>query len=206
LQAQGTADQSDTKSQLQQLLIQFGLVPGDFQDKLGSLDDTIRALIAKNTESGISQYARMLEGKGDVQRETMNRLSSRGLGRSGAKGYRLRRNQLDFERLFSDAVASVLGNANSLQSGYAGREYGRQMSLSQMLSQLFSSYRPGGGGGGGGVYTPQVQSQQIPTFSTGWNAQPSGSLPGYTVGQPTATSPRYTNPLFGGQGGRPITD
>jgi hypothetical protein len=74
VQAEGAADLADTKAAIQQLLVQFGYIPGDYQDKLGSLDDTIRQLIAKNTESGISQYARMLEAKGDSLRETTSRL------------------------------------------------------------------------------------------------------------------------------------
>ncbi len=142
LQAAQAADLADTKSQIQNLLVQFGLVPGSFQDKYGAVNDTIRNLIKQNTESGISQYARMLEGKQDAQRGTVSGLASRGLLRSGAKGYQLRRNTLNFDRTLSDAMNAVLGNVNQFQSGYANREYQRQQSLAQFLQQLAQSYRP----------------------------------------------------------------
>lgn len=177
--AADAADLSDTKSQIQQLLIQFGLVPGNYKDKLGALDDTIRQLIEKNTKSGISQYARLLEGKDDIRRETIGRLSSKGLLRSGSKGYRLRRNQLDYDRTLSDSLSAVLGNANQLQSGYAGRASSRQQGLASFLEQLFSSWRPSGGGGVAAptaprtvaapqyqtpVYAPAASQPNVPFF------------------------------------------
>lgn len=142
IQAAQAADLSSMKSQLQQLLIQFGLVPEGFQDKYGALDDTIRQLIQKNTDTGVSQYARLLESKADAQRNAIQNLAARGLSRSGAKGYALRRGGLDFNRAQSDALSQVLGSANSLQSGYASREMDRQNGLANLLAQLASSYRP----------------------------------------------------------------
>lgn len=142
INAAQAADLADTKAAIQQLLIQFGMVPGNFDDKLGALDETIRELIRQNTESGISQYARMLEGKEDAQREAISGLASRGLLRSGAKGYRLRRNATTFDRSLSDSIASLLGGVNQAQSGYAGREFQRQQSLSQLLASLMAAWRP----------------------------------------------------------------
>lgn len=200
--AASAADLADTKGAIQQLMVQFGLIPGNFQDKLGALDDTIRQLIDQNTKSGISQYARLLEGKSDIQRETINRLSARGLSRSGAKGYRLRRNTLDFERTLSDSIQAVLANVGGLQSGYASREYGRQMNLSQFLAQLFSGWRGGGGGGGGGAspvpqaapVAPPWQQNPNPTWASGGPGTP--TIGGGVVGgfNPSVTS------LGGGSG------
>lgn len=146
IDAANAADLANTRSQLQQLLIQFGLVPEGFQDKYGALDDTIRALIKKNTDTGISAYARLLESKEDARRAALQNLASRGLSRSGAKGYALRRGTLDFDRAFSDSLNQILGNANSLQSGYAGRQMERQNGLAGLLAQLAASFNFGGGG------------------------------------------------------------
>lgn len=181
-QAAQAADLADTKSQLQQLLIQFGMVPGNFQDKYGALDDTIRQLIQKNTESGISQYARLLQGKQDVQRDTVNQLASRGLSRSGAKGFALNRNQLDYDRTLSDSLNAVLGNSNQLQSGYAGRELQRQQGLSQFLAQLMANWRPTSASSS--PLVPQPPSVPQPS-------QPQFTAPGFQngvtrVGQPGA--------------------
>lgn len=148
IQAAQAADLSSMKSQLQQLLIQFGLVPEGFQDKYGALDDTIRQLIQKNTDTGVSQYARLLESKADAQRNAIQNLAARGLSRSGAKGYALRRGGLDFNRAQSDALSQVLGRANELQGGYASREMERQSGLAQLLAQLASTWS-------GSRYTPR---------------------------------------------------
>jgi hypothetical protein len=207
IQAAQAADMADTKSQLQQLLIQFGLVPEGFQDKMGALDETIRQLIAKNTESGISQYARLLEGKGDAQRETLGQLGSKGLLRSGARGKALRKGDLNFERTFADSIAAVMGNANSLQSGYAGREMGRQNSLAQYLAQIMGSMRSFGGGGGGlrpSQYTPEPP----PVFQSAAGPSPyqptstggaGGNQPGYYQGGALFATPEQNkdiNPIF----------
>jgi hypothetical protein len=195
--AMSAADLAETKAQLQQMLIQFGLVPGNYQDKLGSLDDTIRQLISKNTESGISQYARMMEGKEDTQRGTLQELAKSGLLRSGAKGHKMRRNQLNFDRLFSDAVNAVMGSANILQSGYAGREMSRQQQLSQFLASLFSGSRMGSSGPGGRFITqPQQQPTPQPQFNLEqaqqyWQSDPA----------PTYTSPTSGQQWYGGFGG-----
>lgn len=195
-QAQQTADLSDTKSQIQQILIQLGLIPGNYVDKLGALDDTIRQLIEQNTQSGISQYARMLEAKSDVQRETVGNLAARGLSRSGAKGHRLRRNQLNFDRNFSDALTAVLSNIGQLQSGYANREFGRQMNLSQFLASLMSSWRPSTSS----FSVPQVQQQAQPAYSA-------PSLPGPTgTTQIGGTTYNYYRPPTSGGGGRFLVD
>jgi hypothetical protein len=176
LQAQQAADLAGTKSQLQQLLIGFGLIPDGFQDQMGALDDTIKALIAKNTESGISQYARILQGKQDTQRESISGLGARGLLRSGAKGYKMRRNQLSFDQILADALSAVLGNASSLQSGYASRELQRQTDLSSWLAQLAQSYQPPRSSSPGPRPPAQPDysnfdpftNQQSPSILSGW--------------------------------------
>jgi hypothetical protein len=160
LQAAQAADLANTKSALQQLLIQFGLVPEGFQDKYGALDDTIRQLIQKNTDTGVSQYARLMESKTDARNAAIANLAKRGLTRSGAKGYALRRGSLDFNRALSDAMGQVLGNANQLQGGYAQRDLERQSGLASLLAQLAAAWRPAYTSGRGGGYVPQAP--QVP--------------------------------------------
>lgn len=195
IQAAQAADLANTKSQLQQLLIQFGLVPQGFQDKYGALDDTIKQLIQKNTDTGVSQYARLLEQKSDAQRSALQSLAARGLSRSGSKGYALRRGTLDFNRTLSDALSSVLGNANQLQGGYASREMDRQSGLSQLLAQLASSYRPSFSTGGYGGYVPQPP--QIPAQAPA--PAPTFSAPGFThMGVGVPNDQGYAVPTGGG--------
>jgi len=194
LQAAQAADLSGTKSALQQLLIAFGLVPEGFQDKYGALDDTIKQLIQKNTDTGVSQYARLMESKTDARNAAIANLAKRGLTRSGAKGYALRRGTLDFDRSLSDALSGVLGQANQLQGGYASREMERQGNLASLLAQLSSSWRPSYSTGGGG-YVPQIpQVQQAappPSPEVYWNSNPT----------PTYTNEATGTNWYGGFGG-----
>lgn len=111
--AQGAADRSSTKAAIQQALIGFGLVPDNFKDELGALDDTTRALIQKNTDTGISGYARLLQAAKDEEVASLNALASKGLRRSGAKGNKLRRLQLKKDQTTQDAIAALLQEAGS---------------------------------------------------------------------------------------------
>jgi hypothetical protein len=175
LQAQKQAEEASTKGMLQKLLIGFGMVPEGFEDKLGVLDDLTKNLIAQNTGSGISQYARMLEAKGDNTKALIGRLSHTGLRRSGTKGAKLRKGQLDYDRLLSDSLQEVLNSISGAYGNMANNEQARQMQLLQALQNSQGNYwsgsgsttQSGGGGGGGGGTQP--------------GAQPA---PTYTIGQP----------------------
>lgn len=159
LQAQSAGDLANTKAAIQKALIAYGLVPATgFDDKLGALDEATKNLVAKNTESGISYYARLLEQKRDNLRSINSRLSASGLRRSGAKGYKLRRSQLDADRAFQDSLSELLGQIGNMYSGYAGNEANRQMQLLQALQNSQGNFWSGAGssvggssvGGGGG--------------------------------------------------------
>ena len=180
LDAQGVAEAANTRSSIQQALISFGLVPEGFRDKMNALDDLTKNLIAKNTESGISSYARLLQGKTDSIKDLVNRLSSRGLRRSGSKGFGLRRGQLDFDRVFQDSLSQLLGYTGGLYSTYANNKYNRQLQLAQTLFQLAQQYGgSGGGGGGGGGGGSQLSAPAPP-------GPPSGYLdPSNTYGGPS---------------------
>lgn len=149
------ADAAARRGAIQQALIGWGLVPEGFQDKYGDVDDLTRQLAGKNTASGISTHARMLQARADAIRQFSRGLSARGLRRSGAKGYGLRRRQLQFDQNYADALQKLLGYTGGLYSQFAGNEYQRQLQLANALayaSQNLGDY--GGGGGGGGSSTP----------------------------------------------------
>lgn len=143
--AGGLADAANTRAAIQQALVGFGFVPGGFKDKLGALDATTRALIQKNTDTGISGYARLLEGRSEGIKGLVNRLQARGLRRSGAKGYGLRKNQLDFDRNFADAVANLLGQTGGMYSQYAQNEAARQQQLANAMAWVYQNYYTGQG-------------------------------------------------------------
>jgi len=184
LGASSSADASAQKAALQRALIDFGVVPAGFQDKFGSLDDLTRGLIGKNTQSGVSAYARLLENRNEGIRNLISRLNAKGLRRSGARGYGLNKLQLGFDRDFSDAVSKLLGFAGDAYSQYAEREYGRQRDAASQLGSALDwaaqNYPASGTGGapagasgyaggtgtfsGSGVGTPliNVGGYQIP--------------------------------------------
>ncbi|GIV03985.1 MAG: hypothetical protein KatS3mg015_2815 [Fimbriimonadales bacterium] len=129
--AQGAAEAAAMRSAIQQMLIGMGLVPQGFKDKFGALDKTTKALVEKNTATGISTYARLLEQKRQNIKNLINRLNARGLRRSGARGYGLRKIQLDADRSLSDVVSRLLGDIGGMYSQYTGNEYARQAALIQ---------------------------------------------------------------------------
>lgn len=150
--AQGASEQAAMRSALQQMLIGYGLVPENFEDKFGALDDVTRKLIQKNTDTGISTMARLREQRMLGNRDLINRLNARGLRRSGAKGYGLRKNQLGFDRDFADSLSQLMGQVGSKYSQYASNDSARQMALMQAAMQYFS-------GSTGSSWSPPPSSQ-----------------------------------------------
>ena len=163
------ADSAARKSAIQQALIQFGIVPEGFQDKYGDVDANTRSLATANTSSGISAFARLKQALADSQRDASRRLAAKGLRRSGARGYALRKNQLGYDQNYSDAVGKLLGYTSGLYSNYANNAYGRQMGLSSALGSAINNMS--------GWYTPPAVSSQ----AYGGIAPSGGS--GYLFGQ-----------------------
>lgn len=144
-QAAETADSAARKAAIQQALIQFGLVPEGFTDKYGDVDDTVRNLAQQNTSSGISAIARLQQALQDAQRNSSRQLAAKGLRRSGARGYQMRKNQLGYDQSYSDAVNQLLGGINKTYGDFAQGQYNRSMSLAQALQSAIgnmSSYMP----------------------------------------------------------------
>ena len=176
--SQGAAEAGSTRDSIRQALIQYGLVPRNFQDKLGALDDTTRSLIGKATESGVSVHARLLEQRQQAIRDLVTRLTARGLRRSGAKGYGLRKKQLDFDRQQSDAMNQLLGNVNSMYLNYGMGEFGRQQQLANAFGQIFQNFSGGGGGGGSSNFGPLSPTPgQYADLTAGRTGISAGPLP-----------------------------
>ena len=192
LQAQAQAEAASTKGMLQKLLIGFGMVPEGFEDKLGVLDDLTKELIHKNTSSGISQYARLLEAKGDNTKALIGRLSNTGLRRSGAKGAKLRKGQLDYDRLLSDSLQEVLSQVSGAYGNMATNEQQRQMQLLSALQNSQGNYWSGSGSSQQAPYTPPAYSNPVVNAGT-WaeGIDTGGYVPGSGVitdfGNPTQT-------------------
>jgi hypothetical protein len=168
LESQSQAERAGTIEQMRQALIAYGVVPQGFQDEMGALDDTTRQLIEKNTQTGISGYARMKEAKDDAMRQMLAQLSGKGLRRSGAKGFLGRRAQLNWDRQSADATAALLSNLGGLKKTFAQGEAARKQQLMQaMFNQSPSS-----------AYNAFQASQ--PKQEPNW----------YQVSTPTATVPQ----------------
>jgi hypothetical protein len=193
LQSQSAADLANTKAAIQKALIAFGLVPATgFDDKLGALDEATKNLIKQNTDSGISYYARLLEQKKDNLRSATSRLSSSGLRRSGAKGYKLRRAQLDADRTFQDSLSELMGQIGNMYSGYAGNEANRQMQLLQAIQNAQGNFWTGAGssvsapgGAPSPSFTPAWQGTWAEGIDTGGYVPGSGVITDYGSNQPT---------------------
>ena len=140
------ADAAARRASIQQALISFGLVPEGFQDKYGDIDPLTRELADKNTSSGLSTRARLLEARSDAIKSFSRGLSAKGLRRSGAKGYGLRRRQLDFDRSYSDSLGKLLGYTGGLYNQFASNEYQRQLGLAGALANASQSLGDYGNG------------------------------------------------------------
>lgn len=136
------SDAAQRRQNIQQSLIAFGMVPEGLKDQYGDVDQGTRDAIAKNTSSGISTYARLLDARRESQTALKNRLNAHGLFRSGAKGHGLRKSQLDFDRSLADVMAQLMGNINSFNSSYANNELARQQALASALAQAYQNYIP----------------------------------------------------------------
>lgn len=187
--AQGAAEAAGMRDSIRQMLIGMGLVPEGFQDKFGALDDATRALINKNTETGISTYARLNEQKKLGLKDLINRLNSRGLRRSGARGYGLRKNQLNYDRNLSDVLSQLMQQVGGMYSNYSANEYARQAALIQAAMNYYS-------GGGGSSYTPGPSS-----FNTGNPLADSIYNSSYGVGADWFAPLANSNLGNGGSGG-----
>jgi len=185
--AQGAAEAAGMRDSIRQMLIGLGLAPANFQDKFGALDPTTRALIQKNTDTGISTYARLNEQKGLGIKDLINRLNARGLRRSGARGYGLRKNQLNYDRNLSDVISQLMQQVGGMYSGYSQNEYARQAALIQAAMNYYggsynsssnnpASSNPGasgpsgmtGGSPTGGTYNEMGDTYPIYDFGGGW--------------------------------------
>jgi len=200
MEAQNAAQESSTRDMLRQILIQTGVIPDGFQDKLGVLDEVTRNLIAGNTAQGISQIARLTEGFNDQKTSDINQLAARGLGRSGAKGFKLRRASLAFDRNKADLLAAASGKINQGLGDLAQGQFGRQQSLAQFLASLAQSYRPNNYSGpqyqtrvaAPPPPSPEEQRQQAINY---WQSNPA----------PTYTSPTTGQQWYGGVNGTEST-
>ena len=141
-QAQSQAEQANLRSGIQQMLIGMGLVPQGFDDKFGALDATTKALIQKNTDTGISTYARLREALGDNNRNITSRLTSKGLRRSGARGHAMRRGQLGFDRNLSDFMSQFMGDVGSKYGQFSNNEYARQLQLINAAMSNWGNWSP----------------------------------------------------------------
>lgn len=189
-QAAEAADAAFRKQAIQQMLIQFGIVPANFNDQYGDIDQTTRDLAAANTNSGISAAARLQQALKDANTKASRELAARGLRRSGEKGYQLRRNQLGYDQSYSDAVQKLLGGAASAYQGFAQNQYGRQMSLAQALQSAinnmstFGGYRPSSSTGGGWS-APSGALSSGSGWSPSESANPWNEYTGNTIGSGT---------------------
>ena len=168
--AGGAADAASRRSAIQQALIGWGEVPGDFKDRYGDIDELTRSLASKNTLTGISTKARLLQARADAIRQFSRSLSARGLRRWGAKGYGLRRRQLQFDQGYADELSKLLGYTGNLYSQFGQNEYQRQLALANALAYASSQMGGygGGGGGGSGARDPNTPYSNpfLPDYST----------------------------------------
>jgi hypothetical protein len=161
------------KAALQQMIVQFGLVPSGFTDTYGDIDQTTRDLATQNTSSGVSMMARLKQALSDANRASTGQLTAKGLRRSGTRGYQLRKNQLGYDTSYFDALQSLLGNSNNLFANFAQGAYARQVDLASALANALNSIRytptyntpsapritsTDNGGGGGGYSAPAFQN------------------------------------------------
>lgn len=144
LQAAGASDAAQRRQNIQQALIAFGMDPSQagFKDPYGDVDQGTRDLIKKNTDSGISMYARLLDAKDQDRKALLNRIGAKGLFRSGAKGYGLRRKQLEYDRGLADQLATLAQNLGNFTNSFASNEAARQQSLASALANAYQSYVP----------------------------------------------------------------
>ncbi len=203
------ADAASRRTAIQQAVIGWGDAPEGFSDKFGDVDQLTRDLASKNTSTGISTKARLLQARTDAIRKFTRSLSARGLRRSGAKGYGLRRRQLEFDQGYADALSKLLGYTGSTYSQFGQNEYQRQLALANALayaSQSLGAYGGASGTGGGGGYTTPTYDKNYSVanyLGTGGGGGTSAASYLYTGLSSGSGKTDYgtSTPTYGGSGG-----
>jgi hypothetical protein len=167
LAAESAADSANRAASVQRALIQYGLVP-DFgasatslgldPTSLGYLQSDItpgtKTLAEKNTSEGLSIYARLQKVHKDQIRAIKNALAARGMAASGAMGYQLGEEALQYKQQLTDSEQQLLQYIMGAISAFTGAERGRQRTLAQYMmdaaQRQAGMYGDAGGGSGGG--------------------------------------------------------
>lgn len=186
LDAQNVGDAASMRDSIRQMLIAMGVVPEGFKDQMGVINDPTLELIKKNTQAGLSTQAQLDEQKLMGIKNAINRLSARGLRRSGARGHALRKNQLAYDRNRSDVMSRLMQQIGGMYQGYNSNVYGRQAQLINMAMQLAQqysgSYGSTYGGGGGGGQTTQASAPAYSQVADPGTFGSSQTEPAYNMG------------------------
>ena len=184
LSAESASDSANRKVAIDKALAQFGMVP-DFLSQAGSLglnpdtlkflqsdvDQSTRDLANKNTQEGLSIYARLQKQNQDNIRNIKRALAARGMAASGESGHQLGEEALRFKQDMTDNEQKLLDYITGVVSAFTQAERGRTrdkanglMSATERALQLYGMSGDGGsssaGGGAGPLqYSSGAQSE-----------------------------------------------
>ena len=131
LTAQGIADKASRDAAMRRAVIEFGFIPDLAPGALDPatlkalshvVDPTTRELARKNTEAGLSIWARLQDALSQTQKRVVDSLGARGMFRSGETGYGLGRAQLQADQERSDAMMRTLDYLAGVQSAFTQSE------------------------------------------------------------------------------------
>lgn len=135
LDAQAASDKSNISQQMQQLLVDYGMVPEGFTSPY--LSATTGPLAQQNTDAGLSILARLQRASNDARRGMLNERAARGSLRSGGTGTGLGRLAMANKQATYDSSRQVLDMINQMLQSGTGASFNRQQSL---LDAMFAAY------------------------------------------------------------------
>lgn len=145
LRASTDAAGTNSADAIRRMLIQYGVVPEGFKDPYGWVNDETKQLAGKNTEAGLSTFARLKRAYDMATKKGSRDLAARGMLQSGALTQQRGENDLLYRQNQSDAVNQLLEGAGSARSSYADtmrQAEAQRTQLAQSAAERAAAFAP----------------------------------------------------------------
>lgn len=144
LGAEDVADKSRYGADYARALIDYGVVPTDWADTFGVVNEQVRKAADANTQAGLSTFARIQKQHRDSIRQMKRRLAARGMLRSGDLTGGLQEANLLMRQNQSDSMRKLLDYFSGLQAAYARSQQERAAQQRGLAQDTYWNYRQAG--------------------------------------------------------------
>lgn len=203
------ASDAARREAIRRYYIEGGFDLQNFNDPYGDINQETKLLGKKNTEAGLSTYARIQKAYVDAIRKMKQNLAARGMLQSGELGFGVQQNELTDRQNLADATSKLMDSFAAARNQYISQQMAAQQNLQGILAQIYQQNRQqqpyySGGGSSGPSLAPQegfgLEARSLPGFTGNYFAgskvappaqiTPNGPPP---TDRPSAQTSRYWN-------------